>query len=256
MTRAPAVFIGHGSPMSAIETSATTQAWAKLAQQFPKPRAIVVVSAHWTSHGVRVTSSQRPGTIHDFGGFPRALYEMQYPAPGEPALAQRVKDLLSPYQAQLDPHRGLDHGVWCVLTRMYSEADIPVIQVSLDANREPKEHFAMAQKLSALRDDNILLMASGNIVHNLRAYFLIGKMTAWVRSFDNYIKQAVEKGDDEALMNYQKHPDAAEAAPDWEHYFPVLYGAAWRLPDERPAVKELEFIPGLSMTMFGYGVSM
>jgi len=240
--------------MNAIDNNISTQAWTKLAQQFPKPRAIVVVSAHWVTSGLKVMVSQRPETIHDFGGFPRALYEIQYPARGEPALAQRIKDLLSPFQAQLDQHYGLDHGAWCVLTRMYPEADIPVVQVSLDAKREPKEHLAIAKKLATLRDDNILFLASGNIVHNLRAFFLIGKMTPWVRSFDDYIKKAVQNGDDEALVSYQKHPDAADAAPDWDHFFPVIYGAGGRLPDERAYVKELEFIPGISMTMFGYGL--
>lgn len=132
----------------------------------------MVVSAHWTSHGVKVTSSHFLETIHDFGGFPRKLEEMEYPALGDPALAKRIKELLSVYDAQLDPRRGLDHGAWSVLARLFPEADVPVVQVSLDATCAPREHMAIAQALAPLRDENILLLASGNTVHNLRAFFL------------------------------------------------------------------------------------
>ncbi|WFD21119.1 hypothetical protein MCAP1_003376 [Malassezia caprae] len=240
--------------MNAIENTISTQAWAKLAQQFPKPRAIVVVSAHWVSIGLKVTASQRPETIHDFGGFPRELYEKQYPAPGEPALAQRIQCLLSPFHAQLDQHYGLDHGAWCVMTRMYPEADIPVVQVSLDAKRETAEHMAIARKLATLRDDNILLLASGNIVHNLRAFFLETKPSPWLHQFEDFVTEAIERGDVQALIAYKSHPDASKAAPDWDHFMPVLYAVGGRHEDEMPVIMKLEYFPGVSMTAFGYGL--
>lgn len=242
--------------MNALESSISTQAWAALAQQFPRPRAIVVISAHWVTQGIAVTASPRPETIHDFGGFPRALYEMNYPAPGDPALAQRIQALLSPFQARLDPRRGLDHGAWCVLVRMYPEADIPVVQLSLDAKREAKEHVAIAQTLATLRDDNILFLASGNIVHNLRAFFTSSTIQPWVRTFDNYITQAVEQGDNAALVAYETHPDASLAAPDWEHFYPILYAAGGRRSDERATILRLEYLPGVSMTAWGLGLEL
>jgi aromatic ring-opening dioxygenase catalytic subunit (LigB family) len=171
-TRAPALFVGHGSPMNAIEDTPSTRGWAKIARAFPKPRAIVAISAHWVTEGVRVMSNARPKTIHDFGrGFPQALFEVEYPAPGDPALARRITELLSPFGAGLDESWGLDHGAWSVLVHMYPGADIPIVQVSLDARRAPEEHYAIARALAPLRDDNVMIRAAGNIVHNLPAFF-------------------------------------------------------------------------------------
>jgi 4,5-DOPA dioxygenase extradiol len=172
MTRAPALFVGHGSPMNAIEDTPSARGWAEITTRFARPRAIVVVSAHWVTEGVRVTSNERPPTIHDFGrSFPQALFDVQYPAPGDPQLAQRIVGLLTEFGARLDDTWGLDHGAWSVLVHMYPRADIPVVQVSLDARRGPEEHYAIARALAPLRDDNVLLLAAGNIVHNLPAFF-------------------------------------------------------------------------------------
>src|SRR5262245_22381436 len=183
MTRAPALFIGHGSPMNAIEDSPAARGWAEVAARFPKPDAIVVVSAHWVTDGVRVMSNAHPRTIHDFGrSFPQALFDVQYPAPGDPALAHAIVEPLSRTGARLDDGWGLDHGTWSVLKHMYPEADVPVVQVSLDVRRPPAEHYAIGRALAELRDDNILLMGSGNIVHNLHAFFQAAAMTPaqWV----------------------------------------------------------------------------
>ncbi|MBI3438324.1 MAG: 4,5-DOPA dioxygenase extradiol [Proteobacteria bacterium] len=255
MTRAPALFVGHGSPMNAIEDTPSARGWADVAQRFPKPRAIVCISAHWVTEGVRVMSNARPRTIHDFGGFPRELFEVQYPAPGDPALAQRIVELLQPFGAQLDESWGLDHGAWSVLKHMYPEADVPIVQVSLDIRRPSTEHYALAQKLTTLRDDNVLIVGSGNIVHNLPAFFRAPspEPPPWVAAFDNLIVSSVE-GDHTAALNYKSLLDAAIAAPDWEHYMPVVYALGAQHPGETPYVFNRYYAPGISMTAFAYGL--
>ncbi|HYD73139.1 MAG TPA: class III extradiol ring-cleavage dioxygenase, partial [Candidatus Binatia bacterium] len=153
MTRAPALFVGHGSPMNAIEDTPSARGWAEIARAFPRPRAVVVISAHWVTEGVRVTSNIKPRTIHDFGrGFPQELFDIQYPAEGDPILAHEITKRLKPFGAELDDSWGLDHGAWSVLRRMYPDADVPVVQVSLDMRRKPEEHYAIAQALASLRD--------------------------------------------------------------------------------------------------------
>lgn len=257
MVTAPALFIGHGSPMNAIEDTPSARGWAEIAARFPKPQAIVAISAHWLTHGVRVTANAQPRTIHDFGrSFPQELFDVQYPAPGDPALAQRIVTLLASFGAELDESWGLDHGTWSVVRRMYPDADIPIVQVSLDANRPPAEHLAIARALAPLRDDNVLLLGSGNIVHNLPAFFHATSPApaAWVQRFDEFITTAVTRGDDDAVLNYSQHPDAREAAPDWDHFFPVFYGLGGRRGDESAHVFKGEYAPGISMTAFAYGL--
>lgn len=254
--RAPALFVGHGSPMNAIEDTPSARGWAEIARAFPHPRAIVVVSAHWVTEGVRVTSNERPPTIHDFGrGFPRELFEVQYPAPGEPQLARDIVARLASFGAELDDSWGLDHGAWSVLRRMYPEADIPVVQVSLDARRSPEEHIAIARALAPLRDENILILAAGNIVHNLPAFFRTKQLEPWVRSFDEFVTAAAEKGDDAAVLNYGERQESRDAAPDWEHFFPVFYALGARRDGERAHVFNQHYEPGISMTAFAYGIS-
>ncbi len=255
ITRAPALFVGHGSPMNAIEDTPSARFWAEIARTFAKPRAIVVVSAHWVTDGVKVTADARPRTIHDFGrGFPQALFDVQYPAPGDPALAQQIVGLLADFGASLDDSWGFDHGAWSVLRRMYPEADIPVIQVSLDARRPPHEHHAIARALAALRDENVLLLAAGNIVHNLPAFFRTKQIEPWVSGFDNFVTDAAGRGDDEAVLNYASHPHAQEAAPDWEHFFPVFYTLGARRAGESATIFNQLYEPGISMTAFAYGL--
>src|SRR5215469_9942529 len=171
MTRMPAVFFGHGSPMIALETNGTSRAWEAIAAATPRPRAILAISAHWETRGTEVTAMARPRTIHDFGaGFPKALFDMQYPAPGDPALAQRVAELLAPTTVYADRDRwGFDHGTWSVLVKAYPQADIPVVQLSLDFQLTPAERLEIGRKLAPLRDEGVLIMGSGNIVHNLPA---------------------------------------------------------------------------------------
>ncbi len=254
--RAPALFVGHGSPMNAIEDTPSARGWAEIAQRFEKPRAIVAISAHWVTDGVKVLSDARPKTIHDFGrGFPQALFDVQYPAPGDPALAERIATLLTEFGAALDDSWGFDHGAWSVLRRMYPEADVPIVQVSLDARRGPQDHFAIAQALAPLRDDNVLLIGSGDIVHNLQSFFRNqGKATPWDQEFDDYIIDAVARRDHAAVLNYLTHPAIPAANADWEHFFPIFYTLAAQRADEAPEVFNRHFFPGISMTSIAFGL--
>jgi len=253
--RAPALFVGHGSPMNAIENTPSARGWTEIARAFPRPRNIVAISAHWVTEGVRVMANERPPTIHDFGrGFPQALFDIEYPAPGDPSLAQDIVEKLKPFAAQLDNSWGLDHGAWSVLRRMYPDAHIPVVQVSLDARRGPQEHYAIARALAPLRDDNVLIMAAGNIVHNLPAFFRTKQLEAWVQSFDEFVTNAAATGGDAAVLNYAGRPEARDAAPDWEHFFPVFYALGARREGEGLYVFNQYYEPGISMTSFAYGL--
>ena len=241
--------------MNAIEDTPSARGWAEIARAFPKPDAIVVISAHWVTDGVRVTSNAHPRTIHDFGrGFPQALFDVQYPAPGEPGLAHAIVEKLSAFGARLDDNWGLDHGAWSVLRRMYPDADIPIVQLSLDARRPPEEHYAIGKALTDLRDDNILILAAGNIVHNLPAFFRTKQLEPWVQAFDDFITGAATTGDDAAVLNYAARADATDAAPDWEHFFPVFYALAARRAGETPYIFNKHYDPGISMTAFAYGL--
>jgi 4,5-DOPA dioxygenase extradiol len=254
--RAPALFVGHGSPMNAIQDTPAARGWTEIAARFPRPKAVVAVSAHWVTEGVRVTANERPPTIHDFGrGFPQALFDVEYPAPGDPALARRTVQLLSGFDAQLDDSWGLDHGAWSVLRRIYPQADVPVVQVSLDAGREPEEHYAIARALASLRDENVLILAAGNIVHNLPAFFRTKQLSAWVQRFDEFVTRAASVGDDAAVLRYGAHPDARDAAPDWEHFFPVFYALGAHREGEQALVFNQIYEPGISMTSFGFGIA-
>lgn len=256
MTKAPALFIGHGSPMNAIEDTPSPRAWAALAQRFPKPRAIVVVSAHWVTDGVRVTTNARPRTIHDFGrGFPQALFDVQYPAPGDPELARDIINRLAAFGARGSEEWGLDHGTWSVLIHMYPNADIPVVQVSLDARRKPEDHYAIGKALAVLRDNNVLVLSSGNIVHNLRAFFGgNGDVEPWVSRFNDAVAGAVWDDAHTSLMHYQEWPGADQAAPDWDHFVPLFYTLGAQHPGEHADVFNRQFMSGISMTSIAYGL--
>lgn len=226
----PALFVAHGSPLNAIEDNAFSRAWSDLGERIPAPRAIVCVSAHWETRDVYVSAARAPGTIHDFYGFPRALYEVQYPAPGAPELASRIVRLVQGAQVRLDHNRGLDHGSWSVLRLMYPRADVPVIQLSLDSGQPPAFHYQLARELAPLRTEGVLLLGSGNIVHNLA--LMDWRRDAgyeWADEFNALVRQRIEAHDDAALIDYPSLHRAANAAiPTPEHYLPLLYALALR----------------------------
>ena len=230
----PALFVGHGSPMNALEDNAFTRAWRAVAAALPRPRAVLCVSAHWETDGPRVTAQLQPRTIHDFYGFPPELFRVQYPAPGAQALAERVVALGAAHGAARDTGWGIDHGAWSVLIRMYPEADVPVVQLSLDTGLSPAEHFALARALRPLRDEGVLLLGSGNIVHNLRLIRWEDVAYDWATEFDSKVAQRIERQDDAALVDYRSlGPGAALAVPTDEHYLPLLYVLAQRDPAEK-----------------------
>ena len=234
--RMPVLFAGHGNPMNALEDNPYTSAWKRIGTGLPRPRAIVSVSAHWYTSGARVTAQERPRTIHDFGGFPRPLYEVEYPAPGSPALARRVRELLAPAEVALDDRWGLDHGTWSVLVHLFPRADVPVVQLGIDETLTPEEHWDLAIRLRPLRDEGILIFGSGDVVHNLHTYAW-GRHPVdpyeWALRFEGVVRTAIEEGDVETVVGYEELPDAALAAPTPDHFLPLLYVLAQGRPEER-----------------------
>jgi 4,5-DOPA dioxygenase extradiol len=234
--RMPVLFVGHGSPMAAIEDNDVTRAWRALGQRLPRPRAILVVSAHWETKGVLITAAERPRTIHDFYNFPPALYARQYPAPGDPALARQVEAMLAPHaRADLDSW-GYDHGTWSVLAHMYPEADIPVVQLSMDLRRSPRGHYQIGQALAPLRDQGVLILGTGNIVHNLRLFRRAADTppAPFATRFNETVKARVLAGDHEALIDYASlDPEVHLAFPEPEHFQPLLYVLGAQQPGER-----------------------
>ncbi len=233
--RMPVLFIGHGSPMNAIEDNRYSQGWREAAKKLPKPKAILSVSAHWETEGTHVTAMEKPKTIHDFGGFPKALFDAQYPAPGSPEFAKQTADVVDLTKVGLSQDWGLDHGTWSVLMQMYPKADIPVYQISLDATKAPEYHYNLGKELRALRDRGVLIIGSGNIVHNLRMMRFDGKMYDWAPEFDEKIKTFIEKGDDMGSVHYEKLGSVANyAVPTNEHYLPLLYVLGAKDAKEKP----------------------
>ncbi len=229
----PVVFVGHGSPMNAIEDSEFSRAWISVAHSLPQPKLILSISAHWETEGVQATAMPKPRTIHDFSGFPPELFAVQYPASGAPELAQRVRGLLGAKVVTLDQAWGLDHGTWSVLVRMYPQAGIPVVQLSLDRQLKPAEHYKLAGQLAALRAEGVLILCSGNIVHNLRLLEWGDRGLDWAEAFDLKVKRLIEARDHAALVDYPKlGADALRAIPTNEHYLPLLYALALRGPAE------------------------
>jgi 4,5-DOPA dioxygenase extradiol len=219
----PALFVGHGNPMNAIEDNEFSRAWAEAAATLPRPDGILCVSAHWETPGSQVTAMARPRTIHDFGGFPRALFEYQYPSPGSPDLARLVQETVS-VPVALDQRWGLDHGTWSVLTRMFPKADVPVVQLSLDRAKSPAAHYELGQALKPLRNRGILIVGSGNIVHNLMLVRWEGGAFDWAVEFDETIRQLIVAGDHRAVVEYDRlGQNARLAIPTNEHYLPLLY---------------------------------
>ena len=225
----PALFVGHGNPMNAIERNEFRGNWAALGMSLPRPKSILCVSAHWETRNAYVTATDAPETIHDFYGFPRALFDVRYPAPGEPALARRVAELVATERVRLDPGRGLDHGAWSVLVAMYPEADVPVVQLSMDTSLPGRHHYELARQLAPLRDEGVLVMGSGNIVHNLRRTDrrLADSGFDWAIEFDARVKGLIDAGDHQALIRYDQLGRAAQlSVPTSEHYLPLLYALA------------------------------
>lgn len=235
----PVLFIGHGSPMNAIEDNEFSQRWQKMGKEIPQPKAVVVISAHWLTKGTFVTAMSQPKTIHDFGGFPQVLFDIQYPAPGNPELATEIQKMIVNPAVELDHDWGLDHGTWSVVKHMYPNADIPVLQLSIDYHKPAQYHYELAKQLLNLRKKGVLIIGSGNMVHNLR-------MVAWDKmNVDNYgydwalemndiFKSKISNKDHQALFNYERLNSAAKLAiPTPDHYFPLIYSLALQTDNDK-----------------------
>ncbi len=234
----PAIFVGHGNPMNAITANPYAVGWQAIGRSMPKPRAILCVSAHWYIRGTMVTAMAKPRTIHDFGGFPPELYAVRYPAPGDPELAARVAELLRPTEVRLDSSWGLDHGTWSVLVHMFPQADVPVIQLSIDRTQPGPFHYDLAKRLSPLRDEGVLVLTSGNLVHNLHAYSW-GQHPVqpfdWAVEFETRVRALLDAHDHKPLLAWDALGAAAElSVPTPDHYLPLLYTMALERQGEQP----------------------
>jgi len=253
----PVLFVGHGSPMNAIEDNEFTRGWHTVSSSLPRPSAILCISAHWETKGTLVTAMEMPPTIHDFGGFPQALFDVEYPAPGSPELAEETRKMLVSTNVNLDHNWGLDHGAWSVVKRFYPNADIPVIQLSLDYYREAGYHYDLARDLQALRNKGVLIMGSGNMVHNLR-------MLDWNRADSGYdwaleandiFKNLIRLNDHRKLADYKKLGTAVQmAVPTPEHFLPLLYALALKTEkDEVTFFNDKPVMGSLTMTSLRIG---
>lgn len=252
--RLPVLFLGHGSPMNAIEENTFVRGFRNIAQKIPQPQAILCISAHWETKGTQVTAMPHPPTIHDFGGFPKALFEVQYPAPGSPALANNIQSLLKPNEVQLNYDWGLDHGAWSVIKHLYPLANIPVLEMSLDVRLSPIGHYQLAQQLAGLRRKGVLIIGSGNLVHNL-GRVAWDKLNAgpfgydWALEARSKINKAILSHDHQTLIDFRKQGRAFDLAiPTPEHYLPLLYVLALQEKDEKVELFNDEALAG-SLTM-------
>jgi 4,5-DOPA dioxygenase extradiol len=251
----PVLFVGHGSPMNAIEENEFVAGWRNIGKTIPKPNAILCISAHWVTRGTHVTAMEKPLTIHDFGGFPQELFEIQYPAPGSPELAKETKELISRTPVGLDEKWGLDHGCWSVLKHIYPNADVPIIQLSLDYYQDAQYHYELAKELSSLRKKGVLIVGSGNLVHNLR-------MIAWDKFNEpeyayDWAVESLEKmkgyilaNDHKSLIDYKLQGNAFKLAiPTSEHYLPMIYTLALKEDNEKVSFFNDKIVAGsLAMT--------
>lgn len=256
----PVLFLGHGSPMSAIEENEFVKGFRKVGSQIEKPKTILCISAHWETRGTYVTAMEKPRTIHDFGGFPVELFEVQYPAPGSPELAAEIRQIITKTEVVPDNKWGLDHGAWSVIKHLYPNADIPVVQMSLDYSKAAKYHFELAQELSALRQKGILILGSGNIVHNLALVAwdkLSGKPFAfeWAAEANEKIKEYILNGDFRSLTNFKSQGKAFDLAiPTPEHFLPLLYVLALKDKNDETTIFNDQPVGGsLSMTSVKFG---
>lgn len=257
----PVLFIGHGSPMNGILDNEFSQTWAKFGKEIPKPQAVLVISAHWLTNGTHITAMPNPRTIHDFGGFPQELFDVQYPAKGNPELAQFASDLITTTHVGLDHDWGLDHGTWTIVRHMYPEADIPVLQLSIDYNRPAQYHYDLAKQLYSLRSKGILIIGSGNMVHNL------GKVAweklqepeygyDWAIEMNSVFKEKISQRDAKSLIEYEKLNAASRLAiPTPDHYFPLIYNLALQdSKDEITFFNDKAVGGSLTMTSVKWGV--
>ncbi len=236
MPTLPAIFFGHGNPMNAIRRNSYTDRWTAIGDATPRPKAILCVSAHWYVPGAAVTINTSPRTIHDFGGFPRELYEINYPAPGDPELARRVQKLLSPLSVNLEERWGLDHGTWSVLCHLYPQADVPVVQLSIDETKPASFHYEIGQRLAPLRDEGILIVGSGNLVHNLHTYAWGAHAVEpydWAARFESEVRELLLGNQHRPLVHYETlGKDALLSIPTPDHYLPLLYVLGTGKPSE------------------------
>lgn len=256
MSRMPVIFVGHGSPMNAIEDNMYTNSWIDMAKKIPKPKAIVSISAHWYTEGTRIMNEENPRTIYDMYGFPKELYEIIYNSPGNPELAKKAKMLITK-ESKFDNSWGIDHGTWSVLVHMYPERDIPLFQISIDATAPPEAHYQIGKELKPLRDEGVLLFGTGNIVHNLRLvnWDLEDKGYDWAYEFDNRIKEYIQNGKYEEIINYKNLGQIAKLAvstPD--HFNPLLYILGSSDKEDKISIYNNSCMMGsLSMTSYLFG---
>ncbi|TJX14796.1 4,5-DOPA dioxygenase extradiol [Tissierella creatinini] len=256
MPKMPVIFVGHGSPMNAIEDNIYSRGWREMTKLIPKPKAIVSISAHWYTKGTKIMNEKNPKTIYDMYGFPKELYEIVYNSLGNPDLAQKSKNLITK-ESEFDNTWGIDHGTWSVLVHMYPDRDIPVFQISIDATASPGVHYEIGKELKSLRDEGVLIFGTGNIVHNLR---LVNWNTGdtgfdWAYEFDNYIKENIQNGNHENIINYQSLGDKAKlAVPIADHFYPMLYilGASDKA-DKVQVFNDKCILGSLSMTSYLIG---
>ncbi len=253
--RMPVIFFGHGSPMNAIEKNEFSETWKDIGRKIEKPTAILCISAHWETAGTYVTAMDQPRTIHDFGGFPKELYAIKYPAPGNPTLAEKIKSGIQSTNIGLDTSWGLDHGCWSVIKHLYPEADVPVLQMSIDYTKGPEYHFALAKELASLRRKGVMIVGSGNIVHNLSMVAwdkmdISGYAYDWATEANNKMKSSILSGDYKPLLEYNKQGQAFRLAiPTPEHFIPLLYILALKESDENPFLfNDVAMMGSLTMT--------
>jgi 4,5-DOPA dioxygenase extradiol len=255
----PVLFIGHGSPMNGIEDNEFSQGWAQMAKEIPVPVAVLVVSAHWLTEGTMVTAMESPRTIHDFGGFPQALYEVQYKAPGFPILAEETVSLIHISKASLDHEWGLDHGAWSVVRHMYPNANVPVLELSIDYTQGAQYHYDLAKQLYSLRSKGILIIGSGNMVHNLRM-IAWDKMNVpgygydWALQINDRFKQLIDSGDSKTLISYQHFKESKLAIPTPEHYLPLIYSMGLRSNKDPVSIfNDKAYAGSITMTSVKFG---
>lgn len=256
----PVLFIGHGSPMNGIENNVFSLQWEKTAKELPIPKAVLVVSAHWLTNGTYITAMDQPKTIHDFGGFPKELFDVQYPAPGNSQLASETKELITSTNVGLNHDWGLDHGAWTVVRRMYPDATIPVLQLSIDYSKPASYHYSLAKELVALRKKGVLIIGSGNMVHNLRmvAWDKLDKPGFgydWAIEMHELFKKKIADGDHQALINYETLSKSVKlAVPTPDHYYPLMYTLGLQNKNEQPVFFNDELVAGsLNMTSVKFG---
>ena len=251
----PVLFLGHGSPMNAIEENEFVAGWREAGRTLPRPNAILCISAHWETRGTFVTAMEKPATIHDFGGFPQRLFEVEYPAPGSPELASETKRIISKTEVGLDLKWGLDHGCWSVVKHLYPKADVPIIQMSLDYYQTPQFHYDLAKELASLRKKGVLIVGSGNMVHNLQRVAWdkmneSGFAFDWATEANEKMKKYILNGDHQSLVHYQSQGKAFDLAiPTPEHFLPLLYILALKEENEKVSLFNDKAVAGsLSMT--------